>query len=91
MESLFSDAGKTKQFLSTAYFLFSLNITFQVMAITEMSPSHKDAVTSFFKCSNDKQRINSAGTHDTYGPDIGWVLQSRNTGQIGPGIGAPVA
>jgi hypothetical protein len=61
------------------------------MAITEMSPSHEDAVNSLFECSNDKQRIDPAGTHDPYGPDIGWVLQPGNTGQIGPGIGTPVA
>jgi hypothetical protein len=40
--------------LRTTYFLFSLNITYQVMAITEMSPGHKDAVTSLFEGSNDK-------------------------------------
>jgi hypothetical protein len=75
MEPIFPNAGQAEQFLGTAYFLFRLNITYQVMTIAEMSPGHKDAVAALFERSNDKQGIHSAGTHDPDGPDIRWILQ----------------
>jgi hypothetical protein len=54
MKPLFADAGNIKQFLSQSNLFFSLNITFQVMAITEMSPGHQDAFTPLFEGLDDK-------------------------------------
>jgi hypothetical protein len=71
-------------------FLFSLNITFQVMAVTEVSPGHEDTVGPLLKGPDDKNRIHPAGTHNAYRSDIGRILQSGDACQIGTGIGAPV-
>lgn len=60
------------------------------MAITEMSPGDQYAVTSLFKSLQNKQRVDSARTHDAYGSNVGWILQPGYTGQIRTGIGTPV-
>jgi hypothetical protein len=76
--------------LSQTDLFFGLNITLQVMAITEMSPGDQYTVTSLFKRLQYKQRVDSARTHDAYGPDVGGILQPGYTGQIRTGIGTPV-
>jgi len=91
MKSLCSDTGKLKYFSGCKNLLFRLYITLQVMAVTEMSPGHQHAVASLFKRFDDKHRVNPAGAHDPYGSYAGRILQPRNTGQIGAGIGTPVA
>jgi hypothetical protein len=91
VQSFCANAGHGKQFLGQDYFLFSLDITFQVMAVTEMSPGHQDAVTPLLEGLDDECRVDPAGAHDPYGPQVGWILQPRNTGQVSTGICAPVA
>jgi hypothetical protein len=56
--------------------LFSLNITFQVMAITDMSPTHQDAVPSHLKGRDDECRIYPAGAHNPNGSQVGRVLKA---------------
>jgi hypothetical protein len=91
MQALGPDAGDIEQFLGQMDFLFSLDITFQVMAVTEMSPRHQDAVASLPESLDDKIGIDPAGAHDAHGPQVGWILQPGNTGQVSAGIGTPVA
>jgi hypothetical protein len=79
-----------QQFLSQTDLFVGLNITLQVMAITEMSPGNQYTVTSLFKRLQNKQRVDSARTHDAHGSDVGWILQPGYTGQIRTGIGTPV-
>jgi hypothetical protein len=38
MQAVFADAGQFKELLGQLDFLFSLNITFQVMAVADVSP-----------------------------------------------------
>jgi hypothetical protein len=72
-------------------FLLSLNITFQVMAVTEVSTGHEDTVGPLLKGLDYKNRIHPTGAHHTYRSDIGRILQSGDARQVGTGIGAPVA
>jgi hypothetical protein len=74
MQPLGTDTRQVQEFLSQPDLLFGLNITFQVMAITEMSPRHQDAVAALLKGLDDKQRIDPARAHHPYRPDVGWVL-----------------
>jgi hypothetical protein len=69
---------------------FSLNITFQVMAVAEMSAGHQNAVAPAFERLNNKERIDAPGTHDPDGSHIRRVLKPGHPCQVGPGIGAPV-
>jgi hypothetical protein len=90
MQAVPADAGQLQQFLGQLDFLFSLNITFQVMTIAEMSAGYQSAVTSIFQCLNDKNRIDPARTHDPDGPHIGRMLKPGNSGQIRARIRTPV-
>jgi hypothetical protein len=90
MQALLPDPGKIEQFLREKNLFFSLYITFQVMAITEVSPGNQYAVAPFSECFDDENRIDPAGAHDAYGPDVGWVLQSGYTRKISTCICAPV-
>jgi hypothetical protein len=77
--------------LGHADFFLGLNITFQVMAITEMSPRHQDPVGPFLEGFDNEQRINPTRAHHANGSNVGWILQPGNTCQVGPGVGTPVA
>jgi len=70
---------------------FSLNITFQVMAVAEMSACHQNSVAPAFQCLNNEQRIHATRTHDPDGSHIRRVLKPRHPCKVSPGIGAPVA
>ena len=72
-------------------FLGHLDITVQVMAISDMSPGDQYAVKSAFQTIDDKNRIYPAGAHDSDGPYGGGILNSRYTGLVRTCIGAPVA
>ncbi len=48
MQATFSDSAKIKQLPRQGDFFLSLYITIQVMAVTDVSPRHKDAVASLF-------------------------------------------
>jgi hypothetical protein len=90
MKPLFTDAGNVKQLLRQTDFLFGLNITFQVMAITEVSPGHQNTVAPVLERFQDEHRIDPARTHHAYGTDARGILQSGNARQISAGIGTPV-
>jgi hypothetical protein len=47
MESLAPDAGKLQQMLGQSDLFFRLNITFQVMAVADVSAGHQRAVAAF--------------------------------------------
>jgi hypothetical protein len=91
VQPLGPDASHVEQFLGQMDFLFSLDITFQVMAVTEMSPRNQHAVTPLPESLDDKVGIDPAGAHDPHSPQVGRILQPGDTGEIGTGIGAPVA
>jgi len=76
MNPFLTNACDIKQFLGQTDFLFGLNITFQVMAITEMSPGHQYAVGPVLERFENEQRVDPAGTHHTHGSDTGRILQS---------------
>jgi len=75
MKPVSADACNVKKFLCQEQLLFGLYITFQVMAVAEMSPSHQNAVTSLSERLYDEDGINASGTHDAHRSQVGWVLQ----------------
>jgi hypothetical protein len=70
-----ADPCQIEEFPGQTDLLFGLNITFQVMAITDMSPGYQHAVTPLLERFQDKQGIHAAGAHHPDGPDIGWILE----------------
>jgi len=91
VQTVCADPGHLEQFFGENDLFLGLYITLQVMAITEMSPRHQDAVTPLFEGFDDESRVNPAGAHDPYGSQVGRILQPGDTRQVGPGIGTPVA
>ena len=61
------------------------------MTIADVSAGHQDAVCPFQKSPEQKAVIHSAGAHYPDQTYIAWVLCAGHSGQIGPGIRAPVA
>ena len=82
MESFFSDPGEIQQFTAQPDFFLRISITFQVMAVTDVSTGHQYAIGSFFESADNEHRIHPSGTHDSDGSQVGRVLQTGNAGQI---------
>jgi hypothetical protein len=54
---------QAKNFPGFSYYRLTSNITFQVMAFTDVSAGYEDAVCPFQKSPEQKAVIHSAGTH----------------------------
>jgi len=67
------------------------DITFQVMAISDMSTGHQHSIRPSQKRLKQEAVIHPAGTHEADQTDIGRILHAGHPGQVGPGISAPVA
>jgi hypothetical protein len=91
MEPLASDAGQLEQLLGQSDLFFRLNITFQVMAVADVSAGYQRAVTALPQRSRDEDRIHPTRAHHPDGANIGGVLHAGHPRQVGPGVGAPVA
>jgi len=61
------------------------------MAFAKLSAAGKDPVRTFRQGTEDKGRIDAAGTHHPEGPHTGRVLKPRDTGSIRRRVTAPVA
>ena len=69
----------------------TFHITFQVMAVTDVSAGYQYPVRPFEKSLQQKAVVDPAGAHHTDQAHIAGVLNARYARQIGAGIGAPVA
>jgi hypothetical protein len=68
-----------------------VDITFQVMAIPQVSAEDGDAVEPESQTLNHKDRVHPPGTHGEQRPDIGRILAAGYPGQVGSGVGTPSA
>jgi hypothetical protein len=66
-------------------------ITFQVMAVADVSAGNQDAVRPFQESLEQEPVIQPAGAHESDQTDIGWILHAGHPCQVSPGISAPVA
>jgi hypothetical protein len=90
MQPQTADAGKVQQLLDEPDLFFGLNITLQVMAVTDVSARYQGPVATLSQRSGDEHRIHSARAHHPDGANVGGVLHAGHPGQVGPGVGAPV-
>jgi len=81
----------SKHFPGLFNHLLTFNITIQVMAVADMSAGDQHSVRPGRKGLKQKTVIHPSGAHDADQAHIGWILQPGYPGQIGPGIGTPVA
>jgi len=61
------------------------------MAVADVSARNQYAVRSFQKRFEQEAVIYPTGAHDPDQTDIGRILHAGHSGQVGPGIGAPIA
>jgi hypothetical protein len=66
-------------------------ITIQVMAVSDVSPAHKDAVRSFLKGLQNLVRTDGCGTQGSNGTEVRRILQTADAGKVSAGVRAPVA
>jgi hypothetical protein len=67
------------------------HITFQVMAVADVSAGHQQPVDSLKKSLQQKAVVDPAGAHHTDQAYIAGILYARYTRQVGTGVRAPVA
>ncbi len=91
LDSILANSGQLEQLLDDFDALCSIVITFQVMAVSEVSPKHQYTVKTAPQALYDVQRVNPSGTESPDNSDRRGVLESGHTGQIGAGVRAPVA
>jgi hypothetical protein len=82
---IFNKVFKQRKFSS------GIVITFQVMAISRMSPGHPDAVRALSEGGQNKLRAHSTGTGNSNHPDMGWIFHPADARKICSAITAPVA
>jgi hypothetical protein len=66
-------------------------ITFQVMAGAQVSPHDQNAVDAFVQGVHHQVGMHHPGAIYPDDPQVGGILQPGDTGQVSPGISAPVA
>lgn len=60
------------------------------MAISDVSATHKDAVSTFLKGLEDLVRTYSGRAQCSNGSEVWWILKTAHPCQIGAGISAPI-
>jgi len=65
-------------------------ITFQVMAVSRVSPRDPDTIRAVPECREDKLGAYPAGTGHPDDPEIGRVLEPADSGKVCRAVTAPV-
>jgi hypothetical protein len=71
--------------------MYDFVITGPVMAFTEVSPTHEDAISPIDKPTHQKEGIYPAGAHHPDHPDMVRVLKPGHPSRISRCIATPVA
>jgi hypothetical protein len=90
VKSFFSDPGELQQLAAQPDFFLRISITFQVMAVTDVSTGHQYAIGSLFESADNEHRVHPPRTHYPNGSQVGRVLQTGNAGQVCACISAPI-
>jgi len=64
-------------------------ITFQVMAFSEVSTDHQNAIRTFGQGMDHKIRTDHSRAHHPDDPQIGWVLQTTDPSQVSSSVRSP--
>jgi hypothetical protein len=74
------DTDVFKEIFQEDKFSSGIVITFQVMAVTRVSPGHPHAIRSMSKGGQNELRAHSTRAGNPYDPEIGRVLKTADTG-----------
>ena len=90
-QALRVDSQQPEQLTGFFNDLLASHITFQVMAVADVSAGNQDTVRSFQKSFEQKAVIDPNRTHESYQTDVGRILHAGRPGKVCSGISAPVA
>ena len=62
-----------------------------VVAVGRVAAGDDDAVGAALEGLEDEERVDAAGAGQAHDAHVGRHLQAAGAGQVGPGVGAPVA
>ncbi len=79
-----------QQILEQDKFPSGVIITFQVMAVSRVSPGNPDPIGAVAEGGQNKLRVHPGGARDPYDPDIGRVLEAAYACEISRTITTPV-
>jgi hypothetical protein len=85
------DLKVTEKTVDQIYFVYGFVITRPVMAFTEVSPTHKDAISPIDKSIHQENGIYPAGAHHPDHPDMVGVLKPGHPSRIRRCIATPMA
>ena len=68
-----------------------LVVAFLVVAVAGVAAADEHAVGALGEGLQDELRVEAAGAHDPDDAHVGRVRHARGAGQVGRGVGAPVA
>ena len=91
MESAGFDTHVLDEILEEGEFSSGVIITFQVMAVSRVSAGDPNSVSPLSKSCQEKLGVHTAGTGHPDGPDVGGVLQTAHSRQIGCAVRTPIA
>ena len=91
MQSARFNAYVLQEILKQGEFSSGIIITFQVMAVTRVSPGDPHPVRTMSEGGQQEFGAHPGGTGDPDDPDIWRVLESADAGKIGRTIAAPIA
>jgi hypothetical protein len=79
------------QIFKQSKFAAGIVITFQVMAVSGMSPGHPHAVRAVSECSQNELGAHPSGAGNSDHPNIGRILHPADPCEISRAVTAPVA
>jgi hypothetical protein len=91
MDATRFDSHMFHKILKKSEFTTGIIITFQVMAVSRMSPGYPNAVGPLSKGGQEKLGAHSAGAWNPYDPNVGRIFHPADTCQVRGAIAAPIA
>src|SRR5208337_1226980 len=85
------DAPRLEHDLPPGDPLLCLRVRADVVAVSGMASCHEDCPGTLREGVEDEPLRDSSRTHGPDDPRVGRILDLHDSGQVGPGVGAPVA
>ena len=85
------DLKVLEETIDQIYFVYGFVITRPVLAFTEVSTTHKDAISPIDKPIHEEDGIYAARAHHPDDPDVGRILKTGHPSRISRCIATPMA
>ncbi len=89
--ALVFDAHVAQEALEHLKAAHGLVVALAIVAVAQMAAADEHAVRALGQRVQNELRVHAAGAHEADDADVGGVLEARDAGQVGGGVGTPVA